>query len=218
MTRALHVILTAVVFIGISAHLSTRQARADLSWFNTSTNLAYYADGTTPLFGIKGSNAVSAFVQLIYAGADDTIDPAQYFGTGTTGDDQAVAWSYIGANLPGTAGSTSHYGRVIGGTYTDTIAGGLYFVRTWTAPSDDFANGIVPGSTLTNLYGNSELVQAMAGFEPPNPPQNFNFGGSAGVISSLTPIPEPAVSVLLGIGWLLLVHRRLRGQRKEERS
>lgn len=181
-------------------------ACADISWFNSSTNLVYYADGMTPLFGIKGSSDVSAFIQLIYAGANENIDTIVASGNGVTGDDVVVATSYIGANLPGSSGSTSHYGRVNGGTFTDDIVGGYYYVRAWTAPSPDFDSGLIPAS-LTNYYGNSALFLAEPGHEPPAPPQDFNFGGAGGFSTAIS-VPEPGTALLVCAGLLLCAAAR----------
>ena len=184
-------------------------ARADFAWFNSSTNLSYYADGLTPLYGVKDSNTVSCFVQLIYAGADDTIDVAQYLSDGSTGDDVVVAWSYIASNVPGASGSTSHYGRVNGGTFTAEVANEYYYVRVWTAPSPDFGLGLAPTSA-SNFYGNSVMFQALGGFEPPALPQNFNFGGEGGIVASLVPVPEPGTWLLLALSFTALLARRIR--------
>ncbi|HEY8241506.1 MAG TPA: hypothetical protein VIH35_08665, partial [Kiritimatiellia bacterium] len=180
MSKLLAMAVTGLVLAG--------HASADIAWFNTPTNLVTYSDGLTPLYGYKGSNDISCFIQLFYAGTDDAIDTAQNTGTGATDDDMLVAWSYIGANLPGSPGSTSHYGWVSAGTMTNEIVSEFYYVRVWTAPSADFNNGYVP-TDGTNFYGDSALFQALAGFDSPNPPQNLNFGSDGGFAATLTAIP-----------------------------
>ena len=170
-------------------------AQADISWFNTSTNRVYYQDAVTALFGYKGSNDISCFVQLIDAGTNGVADQALNSGQGNFIDDTVVAWSYIGENVPGAAGSTSAYGRVVAPTFLPDVAGDVYYVRVWTAPSPDFALGLVPTDS-TNYYGDSGLITAASGFESPNPPQNFNFGGAGGFATTLQAIPEPGTLVL----------------------
>jgi hypothetical protein len=185
-------------------------ATADIAWFNSSTNRVFYNDGITPLFGFKGNSAISSFVQLLYAGANNLIDPAWAEGDGAHGDDVVVAWSYIGYNVPGAEGSTSHYGRVVGDVYGDEVANGLYYVRVWNTPSPDFDNGLIPLSP-TSYYGNSVLFLALAGFDPPATPQDFNFGGADGFSTTLLPIPEPnLMTAALGslLVWACLLRRR----------
>ena len=190
--------------------LCAERAQADISSFNTSTNRVYYEDAVTALFGYKGSNEISCFVQLIDAGTNGVADQALNSGQGTYSDDTVVAWSYIGENVPGTAGSTSAYGRVVAPNFAGDVVGDIYYVRVWTAPSPDFSLGLVPTDS-TNFYGNSGLFTASAGFEPPNPPQNFNFGGDGGFATTLQAIPEPGTLALgvtaIACAWL---RRRLR--------
>lgn len=196
--RHLLLLVWIVAFVGF---VSPYESRADFTWYNDASNLVYYADGITPLFGVKGSNSISALVQLIYAGPDGLIDVADIVNSthGVSGDDQVVAWTYIGANLFGASGSTSHYGRVNGGTFTNEIPNGQYYARVWTAPSPDFVLGAVPTS-FTNFYGNSELFTALAGFEPPAQPQDFDIGGANGIIANLVPVPEPSAFLLAILG------------------
>ena len=171
------------------------RAQADISWFNTSTNRIYYQDAVTALFGYKGSNEISCFVQLIDAGTNGVPDQAPNTGQGNFVDDTVVAWSYIGENVPGAAGSTSAYGRVVAPTFAAETPGDLYYVRVWTAPSPDYSLGLVPTDS-TNFYGDSATFAASAGFDIPNPPQNFNFGAAGGFATTLQAIPEPATLVL----------------------
>ena len=194
--KAIAALVLATAILGI---VSDREAAADIAWFNAPTNVVTYADGLTPLYGYKGSNDISCLIQFIYAGTDDAINQAIATGTGVSGDDQLVAWSYIGASLPGPAGSTSHYGWANGGTYSNEVATDYYYVRVWTAPSDDFSNGYIP-SSATNFYGDSVLFLAQAGFDAPNPPQNFNFGADGGFAANLAAIPEPATLALVTLG------------------
>jgi hypothetical protein len=191
--------------VGVLVLCGIFPARADIAWFNTSTNRVFYNDAVTALFGFKGSNDISCFVQFINAGTNSTIDAASNSGTGASLDDAVVAWSYIGENVPGLAGSTSAYGRVVATAFSNEVVGDIYYVRVWTAPSPDFSLGLVPTDS-TNFYGNSGLFTANSGFDPPNPPENFNFGAAGGFATTLQAIPEPGTlalcAVAAGCAWL----------------
>ncbi|MFH0908607.1 MAG: hypothetical protein V1929_07585 [bacterium] len=196
--------LCALMAVG-GAFFCAAGAHADISWFNTSTNRVYYQDAVTALFGYKGSNEISCFVQLLDAGTNGVPDQALNSGQGNFVDDTVVAWSYIGVNVPGTPGSTSAYGRVVAPTFTNEVPGDVYYVRVWTAPSPDYSLGLVPLDG-TNYYGDSAVFTANPGFEPPNPPENFNFGGDGGFATTLQAIPEPGTLALgltaIACAWL----------------
>jgi hypothetical protein len=198
------VVVLAVLSIGWAC----QTARADFQWHNTSTNIVAYADSNVGLAYSRTDSSIGCFVQLIYAGSDNQIDAAVNSGNGVTDDDVVHATSWIGRNA---------YGDQSGilptvGTFTGDTSPGRYYVRLWTAPSPDFANGVVPTSA-TNFYGNSALW-ANPGSEPG--PDEFNFGGAGdvnnvGFHANIAPVPEPGILVL---GWLGLVCLRLFGARK----
>jgi len=186
--------------------LLSASAYADFSWFNLSTNRLYYNGGSTLLPGSNNDPLVGCFVQLIWAGADDQIDLAVLSGTGVTDDDQVVDTAYVGQGILG-----GPAGRYNGGTYTDNIAGDYYYVRFWTAPSANFASGLVPTSG-TNFYGNTALWLD-PGNEPPSATDEFNSIPNGGISATLTAsaIPEPTI---VGLGLIGLMTLRLYRRRK----
>ncbi|MFH0909469.1 MAG: hypothetical protein V1929_11975 [bacterium] len=160
-------------------------AQATIDWFNTETNLVGYADQTTPLKGDTFDSTLGCFVQLIWAGPNDLINPAVNQGPGVTGDDQVLAVAFVGQ-----ASFFPIDGLVIGGNIGND-SNGFYYVRAWSAPSPDFAGGLVPTSP-TNRYGDSTLW-ANPGSRPG--PDSFNFGGprnesKIGIITAQIPAAD----------------------------
>ena len=155
-------------------------ASADLTWFNSTTSrITYASGGTNYLPGTLADSNVSCFVQLIYAGTNNTNDVAVNSATGTTNDDVVVAKSWMGKNFSGHQGVT-------GVDVFTNDANGKYFVRVWTAPSPDFGSGVVPSSP-TNLYGDSRLFAANPACDLPFCETNFDFGGNGGFATTLSP-------------------------------
>ncbi|HPG00086.1 MAG TPA: hypothetical protein PLE77_08445 [Kiritimatiellia bacterium] len=186
--------------------LLSASAYADFDWFNTSTNRLYYNGGSTPLVGSQSDSSVGCFVQLIWAGTDNTINGAVLSGTGVTGDDQVQATTWVGGTL-----FTGPAGRYTGGSTFTADSAGLYYVRFWTAPAFDYAGGLVPTSG-TNFYGNTALW-SNPGTEPPGTADVFNNIPNGGVSATLTAsaIPEPTI---VGLGLIGLLTLRLYRRRK----
>jgi len=181
-------------------------AEADFDWFNTATNRIAYADGVTYLHGHRTNYLEACFVQLIWAGPDNEIDPAINSGQGVTGDDQVHAWSWFGRNR-----FADPDGVMPDAPTLTADSNGFYYVRAWTAPSPDYDNGLVPTSP-TNFYGNSALWNN-PGNEPG--PDKFDFGGAGdannvGWSCNLSPIPEPTIAGLGLLGALALRMARKR--------
>ncbi|MFH0881262.1 MAG: hypothetical protein V2A34_16240, partial [Lentisphaerota bacterium] len=149
----------------------TCTAQADFNWFNrTSNRITYASGGTNYLYGDTQSNSAGCFAQLIYAGTNNQIDPAVATGNGTSGDDEVCTNAWMGRGL-----FSSPHGRLEGGDFSGGVVGGLYYVRAWSAPSPEYAMGLIP-SFPTNKYGDSILKQNQAfGI-----PDEFNFGGTTG--------------------------------------
>ncbi len=196
MKRTLYVLMAAL--IPLIAH-------ADFEWFNTSTNRITASDGITPLPGNRTNSSMGVFIQLIYAGADDTIDPAHIWGDGTTGDDEVVETAWMGQFIfdPDRDGWMNPFGVV-----DDDDTSRYYYVRVWSEPSPNYALGYVPMITV-DAYGDSFLWQN-PGTVPPGIPDEFNFGGTAGFSTNLQAIPEPRALalVLLGLFTVRLIRRR----------
>ena len=163
----------------------------------------------------------SAIWQLIYAGADDTIDPIPSHevpvaggpnGDYVYGDD--VVWGQREINVGGGAAGD-------GTTWDD------WMLRTAGYPNHDDAAWVTAGfvyqrvfetqvfGTLTagDYYYESSLLALNTGWIPGNSAQDFFLDtGSAGFQAG-TPIytiPEPATMSLLGLGALALAIRRRR--------
>lgn len=186
--------------------LLSASAYADFNWFNTSTNRLYYNGGSVLLPGNQTDSSIGCFVQLIWAGADNTIDSAIASGTGVTDDDVVEATTWVGGNIIG--GASGRY------TYSTTVTAddpGYYYIRFWTAPSANYASGLVPTST-TNFYGNTALW-SNPGTEPPGATDIFNNIPNGGVSATLTAsaIPEPTI---VGLGLIGLMTLRLYRRRK----
>jgi len=175
MRRCTKEILIAVLAIAAASHA----ARADINWLNTTNGrITYASGGTNYLSGSLSDSNGSCFVQLIFAGANKTNDTAVNSGSGVTNDDVVVMTSWMGKN-PG-----SQQGICNAGTYTVGGTGGFYFVRAWSAPALDYANGLVP-TAPTNHYGDSRLYSnqnCVICF-----PIDFDFGGTGGFSTALAP-------------------------------
>ncbi|MFH0953343.1 MAG: hypothetical protein V1873_03335 [Verrucomicrobiota bacterium] len=178
-----------------------------IHWFNESTNMVYYNGGVTPLPGNRTDSTIGCFIQLIWVGGDGFIDLASNSGTGVTDDDQVSAYSWMGSGI---FSDPNGYVSATPDAYTNS---GLYYVRAWTAPSADFANGLVPTSA-TNFYGNSPTFN----YTKPDPESSvdFNFGvdgDGGGWSTTLQAIPEPTI---LGLGLIGAVCLRLYRRRSSK--
>ena len=179
--------------------VSTATSHAYIFWFNSSTNRIAGSDGVTPLTGSFSDNTVGCFVQLVYAGANNSIDNAINSGTGVTGDDVVVSTGWFGQKV---------FGNVQGYMDGDDVyeAAGTYYVRAWSAPASNYAAGLVPTGEST-YYGNSDTFS----YSVPDPEAEvaFNFGGTGdgnnigwSTNMSVAAIPEPGAVMLALIGIL----------------
>lgn len=187
----------SVLFICTLAALCSATSVADFNWFNTATNRVAYQNGTSFLTGSSSSSA-GCFVQLVWAGPDNSIDPARSWEDGATDDDQVQATTWIGNNILG-----NPFGRYSESGFS-TDSNGYYYVRFWTAPAHDYALGTVPLSS-TNYYADTDLW-LNPGSEPPASRDSFNNIPYDGYPTNQTPlaIPEPTTFVLAMIGLLFL--------------
>lgn len=199
--------LTLTAVLALVAAVS---AQADFEWFNTTTNRIAYNDGSTFLAGSFGDSSVGCFLQLIYAGADNAIDPAVASGDGTTDDDVVASTSWIGrSQFADNAGYMNPFEF-----YADDSVG-YYYVRAWSAPADDFGAGTIPTAS-TNFYGDSALFDNTSPSTPPET-DSFNFGGAGDgsnvgwtTDTPLAAIPEPSIVALalIGVATLRLYRRK----------
>ena len=157
--------------------------------------------GGVALTNTGAADGETALVQLVYAGTNGLIDVANQIGTGQTGDDEVIAYSWIGYSTP-FAGSFQML--LTGGDEANNTEenGSIYYIRAWEGASPSIGTGFVPqGATF---YGNSEtytITQNTSGN-----PEAFSAGG----FSTTTAIPEPTVAALIGLfGGGMLVARRL---------
>ncbi len=155
------------------------QALPDFVWLNSATNrITYASGGTNYLYGVSNNPAVSCFLQLVYAGPNKTNDPAVAGGAGVSGDDVVVDRAWIGNN---NAGAPGYFAQR---TFANDLAG-CYFVRAWSAPSENFDAGLAP-TALTNYYGDSRIYTNLL-IEPPSLMPLFNFGGPSGFATDQMP-------------------------------
>ena len=211
-------ILMAVFALVVAATVAS--AGVAISW-NTVWG-AYTHDapnvtgGTDNLLG-----TYSAIWQLIYAGADDTIDPIPSHevpvaggpnGDYVYGDD--VVWGQREINVGGGPAGD-------GTTWNDwmlrTAGNPNYEAPGWTTPGfvyqRVFETQVFGTITAGDYYFETGLVALNTGWSEGNSPEYFFLDtGSAG-FQATTPIyaiPEPATMGLLGLGALALAIRRRR--------
>ena len=188
-------------------------SQADISWFNTPTNRIANSDGITVLTGdttgIPQDGTISCFVQLIWAGENDGIDPASTAGNGVTGDDKVFAVGFIAQN-------TWVDGYMTPPTLNlgDMGEHNYFYVRAWNTNSPSYTgntNDPVPSGPNV-YYGTSVLWRYTYSATEPS---EFNFGGAGdannvGWSCNLSPIPEPTIAGLGLLGALALRMARKR--------
>jgi len=153
------------------------------------------------LAGIPGPEGTTAMVQLIYAGTDMTIGAANQIGNGVTGDDEVIAYSWMGRGVP--LGDAGLFDLTTLPAENTKANGSLYYIRAWEVPTSSPGTGLVP--TVPTYYGNSETY-AIKNFGDGNP-ETFNLGTP---FNTTIAIPEPTVAALIGLfGGGMLVARRL---------
>lgn len=177
-----------------------------ISWF-MNNGYVLYNGGSAKLAGSWMDPSVGCFVQLLWVGPNGTPDQAYAYGDGTgPTDDVVIDTRWIGAG-----GADGADGWFSGG---DIAAGGnvvsnrVYFARFWTAPSPNYALGLVPTST-TNYYANGPTWT----YPHSNPVRDdFDVSYAGDIQTTLTPlaIPEPAAVglVLVGLGCVRMMRRR----------
>lgn len=153
------------------------------------------------LAGIPGPEGTTAMVQLIYAGTDMTIDVANQIGSGATGDDEVIAYAWMGQGYPlGNPGLFDLTSLPAVNTKSD---GSLYYIRAWEAPTSSSGTGFAP--IVPTYYGNSETYE-IKNFGDGNP-ETFNLGTP---FNTTIAIPEPTVAAFIGVfGAGMLIARRV---------
>ena len=179
-----------------------------IEW-NCAANWCNYSNGVTALNG-DSSSALGCFAQLLWVGPNGTIDPAYNSGTGAgllASDDVVIDKNFVGF---GVGGDDGYFGLNQLSEGGNIVSNRSYFIRVWSAPASDFANGYVPTS-LTNKYGNSTLWTYHSVL-----PTYDTFDGTAGgdINTTLQPlaIPEPA---MFGLGIVGLISLRFFGRKRK---
>lgn len=223
--------ILAVVVLALTATVAC--AGIGINWFtqwggyvNTAPNVTDYPSANG-ILDVSGGHSV--IWQLIYAGADDTIDDATLATGGGNGDyvtddDQVLATRTI-ANGGGVAAED--------GTSWDTYLynnGGIYLFENtgWTDAGSVYQRVFQSTPGLGTWYYTSSALTLSLAYNPmdPNTAQTFwtELGYDGGdpnfdpgdPVSGFKPldqfptIPEPATMGLLGLGALVLAVRRRR--------
>ena len=149
-----------------------------------------------------GGDGTHSLVQLIYAGTDGQTNVANQVGLGVTGDDEVVAYAWIGKGLPLDSSNA--------GLFTTTFDsntkpnGSKYYIRAWEDPSSDVGTGKVP--IIDTYFGNSGLFTVAENGAIPGVDKFENTTPFNTTIA----IPEPSVIAFIGIfGSGMLIARRL---------
>ena len=166
-----------------------------IGWF-AEANWLNYGDGSTRLTGSLLDTSVGCFVQLLWVGANGSIDSAYIDGSDGTGatDDLVVDTRWVGAAV----GDNGYFGGGDIAAGGNIVSGRVYFARVWSAPSPNYASGLIPTSG-TNRYQNS----ATWTYPHSNPLRDsFDIAGSGDLNTTLAPlaIPEPGVLALVALG------------------
>ncbi len=162
--------------VGLLGAFLSQATGDEFRWGNDSTTRVTYASGGTAyLAGNRTNESQGCFVQLIHAGADQSINPAVYTGAGTSSDDVVVAKAWMGKDLF----PSDSNGFLQLQVFTNGIINDWYFVRVWTAPSPAWSNGVVPMNP-TNRVGESPLWQFVSQW----PDDTFFLFGAPGGFST----------------------------------
>jgi hypothetical protein len=199
----LNIKLCKVLVAGL---LITSAAKADLFWFNSLPILDF--DGNE-VASDQFDSSISAFAQLIFAGANGVADSFAASASGVTGDDVVAAIMHAGQNdflfflNPGLF-PLQEFPAVIG-----SGGNGNYFVRVFDSPSASFGAGLAASVPTSGYYWQSE-IHTFTHEDPPSPPDNWDFAPLGG--QTLTVVPEPSVMAIMGLGLFGLAAARRRLQ------
>lgn len=179
-----------------------------IEW-NCGAGWCNYSNGVTALNG-DVSSSLGCFAQLLWVGPNGTIDPAYNSGTGVgvlLSDDVIIDKNFMGFGVGGADGYFAANQLTEGG---NIVSNRSYFIRVWSGPASDYANGYVPTS-LTNKYGNTAAWvyhSVSATFD------TFDGTELADLNTTLQPlaIPEPA---MFGLGIVGLISLRFFGRKRK---
>ena len=208
-----------VVFAGSMSLAIGAMANVNLTWgagggFFSDNAGNSTASGFMTTLGLSG-----AYVELIYAGADNTIN-APTAGGGVSGDDTILKQGAI----PTTTGGDAFpgYGDFLYSSQAglsafnpgSTFNGDVYVRIFGAATSGGIAGG--NGTTTGTLFWSGPLKVITDGGATPTPvfvDANTAAGDNTGNFMSsrvVAAVPEPATFAFMGMGGLLLAIRRFR--------
>lgn len=155
-------------------------------------------------------DSYSAIWQLIYAGADNTIDrPSLQTPGWVTGDDEVWAQRTInvggGAAGDGTSWDNEMLQSAGNANYEDELwaTAGFVYQRV-------FETQVFGTITAGDYYYETGLLAMNTGWSSGAPVQSFYLDTPTAGFQGTTVIPEPATMSLLGLGALAMVLRRRR--------
>lgn len=181
-----------------------------ISWWNFSFAGSGTVSDHNDVPIVQGDGLTGGgFLQLIWTGADETIDPATNSGDGTTNDDVVRAVWYIDGGTLATDGefySGNDYN--FDNTSNPEIIGDILYVRAWEDESDGYTGALTdPVPSAAQYYGDSPITYTVTG----STAQDFDLSGSANDWSTTTPIPEPGTISLMVLGFATIgLKRKLR--------
>ena len=189
--------LRKIAMVAVVLVLMSYASMADgIRWFADANYLNYASGSGNPLVGSLADSSVGCFVQLLWVGANGSIDFAYADGddgTGTT-DDLVVSTIWVGYGV----GENGYFSGVNIAEGGDIVEGRVYFGRAWNAPSGNYAGGDVPAGAAVRYINSSTWTY------PSTAPtfDNFDIVGSGDLNTTLTPlaIPEPGVLALVALG------------------
>ncbi len=192
-------LLTALVSVMILASA----VHADLYWMNS---LAINDQNGVALAADESDYTIGCFAQLIYCGANNSIDFFSVVGSGVTGDDVVMATMFAGQNEP--FFSDGFFPAQSVPAVTGPNPDGIYYVRVYNAPNANFAQGnSAPIPTTATHYFESATYNYTHSGTTPN---TFDFAPDGGQTMNL--IPEPA---MLGLGVIGLISLRLFARKRK---